>query len=163
MTVSLLLVVAMVVMYAVGFTLMLDRGFTRILLGFLLVGNATNLLIFMMSGSFGAAPLVGTAEAEEMNDPLPQAFVLTAIVITFAVSAFLLALIYRAFRHAEDHDDRVSDDAEDVEITQSEQHGFVEEISPEELEQVVEFDIDDDGEDDRLSAAAKKQTKTEGE
>ena len=117
MTISLVLVAVMVVLYSVGFTMMLDRGLTRILLGFLLVGNATNLLIFLMSGGFGAAPLMGRGVApEEMSDPLPQAFVLTAIVITFGVSAFLLALIYRAFRLDSHSTDNVQDDAEDVQL-----------------------------------------------
>lgn len=113
--VSLALLIAMVVLYAVGFMLLLDRGLTRILLGFLLVGNATNLLLFLSGGKFGQAPLVQEGvEAAGFTDPLPQAFILTAIVITFAVSAFLLALIYRSFRHTDAHDDSVSDDAEDI-------------------------------------------------
>lgn len=53
----LILVVVLVVMVTCGVYLMLDRTLTRILLGFLLVGNAVNLLVFLMSGTFGGAPL----------------------------------------------------------------------------------------------------------
>jgi multicomponent Na+:H+ antiporter subunit C len=112
MSASLILVVVMSVLYAAGVYLLLERSMTRVLLGFLLVGNATNLLILVISGRSGAAPFYG--ESEPLADPLPQAFVLTSIVITFGVSAFLLALIYRSWRLA--HMDVVQDDVEDAEV-----------------------------------------------
>ncbi|RFU22312.1 Na(+)/H(+) antiporter subunit C [Geodermatophilus marinus] len=84
-------------LYAAGVYLLLDRSLTRVLLGFLLLGNATNLLLLSTSRA-GEPPIVGTAEPAEMADPLPQALVLTAIVITFGVSAFLLAVIHRSWR-----------------------------------------------------------------
>lgn len=115
MTTPLILVLVMVVLISCGIYLMLDRTLTRILLGFLLVGNGANLLIFLMSGSFGRSPIVGGAEGD-MSDPLPQAFILTAIVITFGVSAFLLALIYRSWRLAQDRSDTVRDDDSDLEL-----------------------------------------------
>ncbi|WP_157155414.1 MULTISPECIES: Na(+)/H(+) antiporter subunit C [unclassified Diaminobutyricimonas] len=115
MTISLVVIALMVVMYACGTYLMLERSMTRVLLGFLLVGNATNLLILSMSGGFGVAPIVADGvEAEDMSDPLPQALILTAIVITFGVSAFLMALIYRSWRMA--REDVVQDDAEDIAV-----------------------------------------------
>ena len=111
MSVSLVLLIVMTVMYACGVYLMLERSMTRVLLGFLLVGNATNLLILIMAGKAGIAPIVADDAnaqtgygAEEMTDPLPQALILTAIVITFAVSAFLLALIYRSWALAKEDD-----------------------------------------------------------
>jgi len=113
MTVSLVLLVVMAVLYACGIYLMLERSMTRVLLGFLLVGNATNLLILIMAGVAGVAPIVADGVSpEEMTDPLPQALILTAIVITFAVSAFLLALIYRSWRLAKEDD--LDDDEDDV-------------------------------------------------
>ncbi|ROS61874.1 multisubunit sodium/proton antiporter MrpC subunit [Frigoribacterium sp. PhB160] len=115
MSISLVLVVVMAALYSCGIYLMLERSMTRVLLGFLLVGNATNILILTMSGRKGAAPIVdGQADPSEFADPLPQALVLTAIVITFGVSAFLLALIYRSWRLAQEDD--VTDDLEDLEI-----------------------------------------------
>ena len=142
MTMPLVLVAVMVVLYSCGVYLMLDRSLTRLLLGFLLVGNATNLLIFLMSGSFGAAPLFGDAAVEDMSDPLPQAFILTAIVITFGVSAFLLALIYRSWRLAQDHDDRVQDDVGDQEIATTRALAATE-VTDEDLAETQEYDAED--------------------
>jgi multicomponent Na+:H+ antiporter subunit C len=85
-------------LYAAGVYLLLDRSLTRVLLGFLLLGNATNLLLLSAGGPAGRAPILGYTEPEEMSDPLPQALILTAIVITFGIAAFLLALIYRSWR-----------------------------------------------------------------
>ena len=85
-------------LYAAGVYLLLDRSLTRVLLGVLLMGNATNLLLLSAGGPAGGAPIVGITEPEDMNDPLPQALILTAIVITFGVAAFLLAMIHRSWR-----------------------------------------------------------------
>jgi multicomponent Na+:H+ antiporter subunit C len=109
MTVSLTLVIIMGALYAAGVYAMLERSLTRVLIGFLLLGNATNLLLLIVLGAPGVAPFFG--EQEEMSDPLPQALTLTAIVITFAVSAFLLALIYRSWQLG--RADTVEDDEED--------------------------------------------------
>ena len=108
----------MAVLYACGIYLMLERSITRVLLGFLLVGNATNLLLLIMAGKAGVAPIVGGGiPAEDMTDPLPQALILTAIVITFGVSAFLLALIYRSWRLAQG--DNLQDDEDDIALRTS--------------------------------------------
>jgi len=115
MTVSLTLVIVMAVLYACGVYLMLERSMTRVLVGFLLVGNATNLLIMIMAGQPGVSPFYdGETTSDEMSDPLPQALVLTAIVITFAVSAFLLALIYRSWRLSQEGEDDLEDDLDDI-------------------------------------------------
>jgi len=112
-TVSLVLIVIMSAMYACAVYLLLERSLTRVLLGFLLAGNATNLLILIMVGEAGIAPIFDESiDPAEYTDPLPQALILTAIVITFAVSAFLLALIYRSWRLA--NADDFSDDADDL-------------------------------------------------
>ena len=85
-------------LYAAGVYLLLDRSLTRVLLGFLLLGNATNVLLLSTGGYAGLAPIIGVAAEEDMSDPLPQALILTAIVITFGVASFVLALIYRSWR-----------------------------------------------------------------
>ncbi|TFV60805.1 Na(+)/H(+) antiporter subunit C [Geodermatophilus sp. DF01-2] len=85
-------------LYAAGVYLLLDRSLTRVLLGFLLLGNATNLLVLSSGGPAGGPPIIGVTEPGEMSDPLTQALVLTAIVITFGIAAFLLAMIYRSWR-----------------------------------------------------------------
>ena len=113
MNISLVLVAIMVVLYAAGIYLLLERSMTRVLLGFLMVGNATNLLLISMVGKVGSAPIVEDGvTAAEMTDPMPEALILTAIVITFGVSAFLMALIYRSWRL--ERDDDVDDDVDDV-------------------------------------------------
>ncbi len=84
-------------LYAAGVYLLLDRSLTRVLVGFLLLGNATNLLLLSTGGPAGLAPIVGYSDPSEMSDPLPQALILTAIVITFGVSAFVLAMIHRSW------------------------------------------------------------------
>jgi multicomponent Na+:H+ antiporter subunit C len=109
MTVTLVLVIAMAVLFAAGVYLLLERSLTRMLLGFLLLGNALNLLLLTMSGAAGKPPIGKSAEG--ISDPLPQAFALTAIVITFAVSAFLLALIHRSW-HLSRADEVVTDEAD---------------------------------------------------
>ncbi|UCR88721.1 NADH-quinone oxidoreductase subunit K [Mycetocola spongiae] len=113
MSASLTLVLLMSLMYSVGIYVMLERSLTRFLIGFLLVGNATNILIFLMSGHSGNAPLVtgGPGDAD-MVDPLPQIMILTAIVINFGVTAFVLALIYRTWWLAQlgDEGDTLPDD-----------------------------------------------------
>lgn len=147
MTMPLVLVLVMVVLYAGGVYLLLDRSLTRVLLGFLLVGNATNLLLFLSSGGFGVAPIVGTAEAEEMSDPLPQALTLTAIVITFGVSAFMLALIYRSWRLSR-RDDEDAVRVEEEELGLAEADDFTtEEVTDLGLAETQEFEgstIDED-------------------
>ncbi|MCZ2818803.1 Na(+)/H(+) antiporter subunit C [Modestobacter sp. VKM Ac-2977] len=98
MTPTIVLPVVIGGLYAAGVYLLLDRSLTRVILGFVLLGNATNLLLLSASGPAALAPIFGYAEAEEMSDPLPQALVLTAIVITFGVTAFLLAMVHRSWR-----------------------------------------------------------------
>ncbi|WP_104200378.1 sodium:proton antiporter [Cryobacterium sp. Y29] len=112
MSASLTLVIVMAVMYAAGVYVMLERSLTRVLIGFLLVGNATNLLIFIMSGRPGSAPIVTGSSVEDMVDPIPQVLMLTAIVINFGISALLLALIYRSWWLAQlgDEGDTLTDE-----------------------------------------------------
>lgn len=115
MSASLVLVAIMAVMYACGIFMLLERSMTRVLIGFLLLGNATNILILIMAGTIGIAPFVGEGTtAEEIHDPLPQALSLTAIVITFGISAFLLALIYRSWRLGQV--DELEDDQDDIAV-----------------------------------------------
>lgn len=115
MSVSLVLIVIMGALFASGVYAMLERSLTRVLIGFLLLGNAANLFLLIVMGQPGVAPFFGAGTGEGtdgMSDPLPQALTLTAIVITFAVSAFLLALIYRSWQLGQA--DTVHDDEEDV-------------------------------------------------
>ncbi|WP_207454767.1 Na(+)/H(+) antiporter subunit C [Desertivibrio insolitus] len=151
MTVSLVLLVAMAVLYACGVYLLLEKSMTRVLLGVLLLGNATNLLILLISGEPGLAPIMTDGvEESEIADPLPQALVLTAIVITFAVSAFLLALIYRSWRLAAEDDLEV--DEEDVAIGTRDTN--VDEPDLEELATATDFDPVDEDEEQRQARSS---------
>lgn len=107
------LVVTVGVLYAVGVWLLLQRSLTRIVLGLAVLGHGANLLLLAAGGPPGGAPIAG-ADPAVTSDPLPQALALTAIVITFGVSAFLLTLAYSSWIHR--RDDEVEDDVEDRRI-----------------------------------------------
>lgn len=79
--------------------LCLSRRFLRILLGFLLLSNAANLVVLAMSGdpSGKRVATVAPGAIAASVDPLPQALVLTAIVIGFSVAAYLTVLLYRIY------------------------------------------------------------------
>ncbi|MEV1016278.1 Na(+)/H(+) antiporter subunit C [Micromonospora sp. NPDC049801] len=118
---TLVLVLAVAALVGCGVVLLLERSLTRILLGVILLGNGVNLLI-LLGGRSGGAPVVGTGPVDRMSDPLAQAMVLTAIVITFGFTAFLLAVAYRSWYLT--GDDEVPDDLEDRQIIRrAEDHG----------------------------------------
>lgn len=94
-----------------GTFLLLQRQLSRILIGLALLSHGANLVILLSAGGRGAPTFIGGGDADSLLDPLPQAFVLTAIVITFGVTSFLLALAFRSW--ALTHDDEVQDDIED--------------------------------------------------
>lgn len=95
-------------LYAAGLYLMMRRSLIKLILGLSLLTHAANLLIFTAGGLVrGGVPILdeqGEAPAAAMADPLPQAFILTAIVISFAVIAFAVVLVYRGHQ-AIDTDD----------------------------------------------------------
>ncbi|MFO6451934.1 MULTISPECIES: Na(+)/H(+) antiporter subunit C [unclassified Aeromicrobium] len=110
MSANLILIIVVGVMVACGTTLVLERSLTRILVGFVLIGNGLNVMFLVVSGPAGAAPILGLS-GDPMADPLPQAMALTAIVITLGTTAFGLALAYRAWQLTGTDD--VQDDLED--------------------------------------------------
>ncbi|QGF24980.1 Na(+)/H(+) antiporter subunit C [Raineyella fluvialis] len=99
---------------ACGVYLLLERSLTRILMGILLASNGVNLLYPIIAGRAGLPAFIGLSAADRITDPLPQAMVLTSIVITLATTAFLLTMAYRAFQ-VNGHDE-VQDDVEDAVI-----------------------------------------------
>lgn len=114
MSANLTLVLTAAATIGFGVYLLLERSLTQVLVGIVLMGNGVNILFLVASGPAGGAPIVGEGPIEEMSDPLPQALVLTAIVITLAVTAFLLAMAHRSWQ-LNGHDD-VQDDVEDAVI-----------------------------------------------
>jgi multicomponent Na+:H+ antiporter subunit C len=88
------------VLYATGLYMMMRRSIVKLIIGLALLGHAANLLIFTAGGlTRGRPPLIseGATQASGAADPLPQALILTAIVIGFGVLAFSLALIHRVY------------------------------------------------------------------
>lgn len=84
-------------LYTVGTYLILNKNLLRIILGITLFSHATHLLLMSINGlKKGAAPLLGE-NAASYTDPVPQALILTSIVISFALTAFLLVLGYRTY------------------------------------------------------------------
>ncbi|MFI1829749.1 Na(+)/H(+) antiporter subunit C [Streptomyces sp. NPDC020412] len=115
MSVSLTLLVTGALLCAVGGVLLLMRALTRILVGAVILSNGINVLLLAASGPAGSAPLLyPRIDPERVSDPLPQAIALTAIVITLATTAFLLAIAYRSQRV--NGTDEVMDDIEDRRI-----------------------------------------------
>lgn len=94
--------------------LLLERSLVRVLIGLVMLGNGVNLLFLVAAGPAGSAPIIGAEAGRPMTDPLPQALVLTAIVIGLATIAFLLAMAYRSWQLT--GHDNVQDDVEDAEI-----------------------------------------------
>lgn len=108
---SVLLAATAAALFGLGTWLLLQRRLTRIVIGLGLIGHGTNILLLTSGGGGGLPPVIGTGDQDEFADPLPQALALTAIVITFGVTAFLLAMAYRSWQLT--HDDVVADDIED--------------------------------------------------
>lgn len=116
MSANLIVLILIGVLTACGVYLLLERVVSKMLLGMILLGNAVNLLILTMGGPDGKPPILGSSDTspEGMADPLAQAMVLTAIVITMGLAAFVLALAYRAYILTTTEDVRT--DPEDAEI-----------------------------------------------
>lgn len=86
------------VVFTIAVYLMLSRNIIRVVLGAVLLSDGYHLLLLMMTGlQNGAAPFLNIGE-DTFVDPVPQALILTSIVISFGVTAFLLALSYRLYK-----------------------------------------------------------------
>jgi multicomponent Na+:H+ antiporter subunit C len=118
MTTALVPLLSIGVLTSTGVYLLLERNLTRMLLGLLLIGNAINLLVLTVGGASGNPPIYGRTSAGRTADadPLVQGMILTAIVITMGVAAFVLALAYRSYRLTTEED--VTDDPEDTRVSQ---------------------------------------------
>lgn len=115
MTVNLTLVLTAAALLGCGVYLVLERSLSRVLVGLVMIGNGVSIAFMVASGPPGRAPIVGEdGSTTGFSDPLPQAMVLTAIVITLATTAFVLAMAYRSWQ-LNGHDD-VQDDLEDATI-----------------------------------------------
>ncbi|WP_240376524.1 Na(+)/H(+) antiporter subunit C [Bacillus piscicola] len=85
-------------LFMVGTYLVLSKNMIRIIIGTGFISHGSHLLLLTMAGlKTGAPPLLGL-QASTYTDPLPQALILTAIVISFGVTAFFLVLGYKAYK-----------------------------------------------------------------
>lgn len=122
MTLILALVVG--VLFGVGIYLILQRMLTRVIFGLVTMGHGANLLLQLAGGRAGEPPVVDEAAVRltgqqggpGVADPLPQALALTAIVISFGVTSYLLAMAYRSW--VLNRSDAVEDDVEDRRIAE---------------------------------------------
>lgn len=116
------------ILTAGGVYLILQKGLVRVTLGFILLGHAANLLL-VAAGGMGrrGVPIIGWTDPAESADPLPQAFALTAIVITFGITVYLLGLSGAGADDLGERtghpSDEASDDASDDDADRHEQTG----------------------------------------
>ncbi|WP_288865681.1 Na(+)/H(+) antiporter subunit C [uncultured Corynebacterium sp.] len=113
MEANLFLLIGAGVLIACGVYLMLGTSMTRMIMGVTLIGNGANLLLLQSGGPAGSPPIIGRDSEAAANgaDPLAQAMILTAIVISMSMVGFMLALAYRQYRYRTD--DVVERDEED--------------------------------------------------
>ncbi|PPB49229.1 Na(+)/H(+) antiporter subunit C [Arthrobacter pityocampae] len=150
MTVNLTLIVLLAAFFAAGIYLLLERSLTRVLLGLILLGNGANILMLAMSGGSGRSPLyIPGTPAEDYADSLPQALILTAIVITFAVTAFMLGIIYRSWVLGREDD--VQDDPEDRRVADQDSYDWEDDADV--VAETSEF-FDEDAPAERTGATA---------
>ncbi|MCS4484706.1 NADH-quinone oxidoreductase subunit K [Gleimia sp. 6138-11-ORH1] len=114
--VSLSIIILAGILVAAGTYLVMERTLTRIVIGLAFLTHGVNLLILSAGGGSGKAVLLGQnnlaeTDLQQVADPLPQAMMLTAIVIGLGTTAFGMALAYRSFVLT-GHDE-VVDDIED--------------------------------------------------
>ncbi|EXF25876.1 cation:proton antiporter [Nesterenkonia sp. AN1] len=101
--------IAVGLLTAAAVYLFMQRGMVRIVLGFVLASHAANLVFFAAGNTaYRGVPYIGSGELGEQADPLPQAFVLTAIVIAFSITMFMVTLAITT---------TTDDDTEDVEVS----------------------------------------------
>ena len=88
-------------LFGCGLYMILSRSIVRMLMGLSLLGTATNLMVFQTGRNRAAQPPIipeGSDRLLDAADPVPQALILTAIVIGFALTVMLAALALRAWR-----------------------------------------------------------------
>ncbi|SFB92356.1 multicomponent Na+:H+ antiporter subunit C [Parapedobacter composti] len=117
---ELVFVILIGVLYAGGIFMLLRRSMVRLLIGIALLGNGANLLIFLLGGiTKGKPPVIGDAArvfTDIYADPIPQALILTAIVISFGLQAFAIVLLKRVYVlvNSDDLDDLNTPEEEDI-------------------------------------------------
>ena len=147
------------VLSAAGVYLLLERTIIKILLGLMILSNGVNLLILAAGGPPGNPPIRGRSWGDNTvdSDPLSHAMILTAIVITAGVGAFILALAYRSYQFTTA--DEIADDVEDLKVAtrmpgdawSAPDRDLSDDLTtgePTELGDLVDYDDDDDDPED---------------
>lgn len=131
---------------SIGVYLLLERNLTRMLLGLLVLGNVINLVILTVGGPSGNPPVRGRTSNGETStaDPLAQGMILTAIVISMGIAAFVLALAYRSYRLTTAED--VGNDPEDTRVSKltGKDAAVIDEDRPAEFDQAKDTDLPDE-------------------
>ncbi|NLG23578.1 MAG: Na(+)/H(+) antiporter subunit C [Actinomycetales bacterium] len=144
MSPNITLILVAATMLGTGVYLLLARSIVRALVGFLLMGNGINVLYLVASGPAGEVPILGEGNGGDISDPIPQALVLTAIVITLALTAFVLSLAHRAWQLG--RDDLLEDDEESARIHRRAEENDVSGESEDDADVIAaEFAEEDEG------------------
>jgi multicomponent Na+:H+ antiporter subunit C len=100
---DILLAVIVGLLYSTAIYLILQRSLVKVIIGVLILGHASNLFIFVVARLTRGAPALVPEGLnfvpEPFADPLPQALILTAIVIGFGIQAFAIVLLQRVYKH----------------------------------------------------------------
>lgn len=143
MVANLFLLLAAGTLVAAGVYMLLDRAMTKMIMGLMMIGNGANLLLLISGGPAGAPPIKGRESVlhpDRIADPLAQGMILTAIVISMAMTAFMLSLAYRQYRYRTE--DFIQDDTEDVAIS----------VRPKIASAAPDHDASDDPETGRMTS-----------
>ena len=117
---EIIFIILIAVLYAGGVFMLLRRSMVKLLVGITLLGNGANLLIFLLGNlAKGKPPVIdGAAKlfTDMYADPVPQALILTAIVIGFGIQAFAIVLLKRVYVlvNSDDLDDLNTPEEEDI-------------------------------------------------
>ncbi len=117
---ELLLIILIGILYGSGIYMLLRRSMVKLLIGVMLLGNGANILIFLLGRiTKGKPPVIEEASkvfTDIYADPIPQALILTAIVISFGLQAFAIVLLKRVYVlvNSDDLDDLNTPEEEDI-------------------------------------------------
>lgn len=134
---SVLMAFTAAALFGIGTYLVLQRKLSRLIIGLGLISHGAN-IVFVTTTRRGQAPIIGSGDPADFADPMPQALVLTAIVISFGVTALLLALAYRSWLLT--RDDEVQDDVDDRNVGRDSHDDEVADAGAAELAIAVEAD-----------------------
>lgn len=105
---EILLIIIIGLLYAAGIYMMLRRSMVKLIIGLILLGNGANMLIFLLGRIVKGKPPIIESTAKMLTeiyaDPIPQALILTAIVISFGLQSFAIILVKRAYKVAKTDD-----------------------------------------------------------